>query len=143
GGWLRSQERSYEIEDAPGPSLLGTGERSRNGNRPADNRAAPIQNRAILKQSRRGWIPCRGLATSAVATPKQEPYRRQPRVANPKSRYTELVPAGVDSLPGVGYLNSSARTRKTTASTNRQSMAIVMANRIQDDFSSMPSPPLR
>ena len=41
------------------------------------------------------------------------------------------------SLPGVGYyFSSSARTKKTTASTNRQSMAIVMANRIQDDFSS-------
>jgi hypothetical protein len=35
-----------------------------------------------------------------------------------------------------GYLNSSARTRITSAVTNRQSMAMVIATRIQDDFSS-------
>ena len=39
----------YEVEGAPCPSLLGTEERRRNGNRPADNRASPIQNRVILK----------------------------------------------------------------------------------------------
>jgi len=36
-----------------------------------------------------------------------------------------------------GYLRSSARTRITSAVTNRQSMAIVINTRIQDDFSSI------
>jgi hypothetical protein len=43
-----------------------------------------------------------------------------------------------------GYLNnSSAKVRITRAVTNRQSMAIVMASRNQDDFSSIDLPPLR
>ncbi len=35
-----------------------------------------------------------------------------------------------------GYLRSSAKTRITRAITNRQSMAMEMATRVQDDFSS-------
>jgi len=40
------------------------------------------------------------------------------------------------ALREFGYLSSSARTRITSAVTNRQSMAMVIATRIQDDFSS-------
>jgi len=52
--------------------------------------------------------------------------------------YTYFVPEGVESLSSreFGYLISSARTRITSAITNRQSTAIVIATLIQDDFSS-------
>jgi len=87
--------------------------------------------------------PSRSVFNGPARIQTRSPTRRTPST-NPKPRYTDLNPAGVVSLPGVGYyFSSSARTRKTIASTNRQSMAIVTANRIQDDFSSMPSPPLR
>jgi hypothetical protein len=46
------------------------------------------------------------------------------------------VPEGYGSFREFGYLSSSARTRIASAVTNRQSMAIVIATRIQDDFSS-------
>ena len=57
--------------------------------------------------------------------------------------YLERSRKECGSLRVFCYFISSARTRKTTAITNRQSMAIVMTIRIQDDFSSMSSPPLR
>jgi len=50
--------------------------------------------------------------------------------------YTVASPGRVWPSREFGYLISSARTRITSATTNRQSMAIVMATRIQDDFSS-------
>ena len=52
------------------------------------------------------------------------------------SCYTVLVPGRVWPFREFGYLTSSARTRITSAITNRQSMAIVIKTRIQDDFSS-------
>jgi hypothetical protein len=45
-------------------------------------------------------------------------------------------PGRVWLLPGIGYFSSSAKARITIAVTNRQSMAIVIRTRIQDDFSS-------
>jgi hypothetical protein len=45
-------------------------------------------------------------------------------------------PGRVGPFREFGYLISSARTRITSASTNRQSTAIVIATRVQDDFSS-------
>jgi hypothetical protein len=50
--------------------------------------------------------------------------------------YTYFVPEGVESLSSreFGYLISTARTRITSAVTNRQSTATVIATRIQDDF---------
>ena len=47
-----------------------------------------------------------------------------------------LVPEGCGPSWEFGYLISSARTRMTRAATNRQSMAMVIATRIQDDLSS-------
>jgi hypothetical protein len=58
-----------------------------------------------------------------------------------------LVPEGCGPW-GVGYLSSSARARITSAITNRQSMAIVMATRIrcqgrEQFLIQLSSPPLR
>ena len=50
--------------------------------------------------------------------------------------YTFVSPGRVGTSRVFGFLTSSARTRITSAITNRQSMAIVIATRIQDDFSS-------
>ncbi len=47
-----------------------------------------------------------------------------------------LIPEGVGPPGRFGYLVSSARTRITSAIMKRQSMAIVIVTRIQDDFSS-------
>jgi hypothetical protein len=50
--------------------------------------------------------------------------------------YNNFVPEGVGSSREFCYLvRSSVRTRITSAVTNRQSMAIVIRTRIQDDFS--------
>src|SRR5580658_2375789 len=57
--------------------------------------------------------------------------------------YTCSSSEGCGSFREFGYLSSSARTRITSAVTNRQSMAVVITTRIQDNFSSMSSPPLR
>jgi hypothetical protein len=43
---------------------------------------------------------------------------------------------GVEPYRDFGYFIISVRTRSATANTNRQSMATVMANRIQNDLSS-------
>jgi hypothetical protein len=53
-----------------------------------------------------------------------------------ESRYTVLNPGRGGTSREFGYRNSSAKARITRAVTNRQSTAIVMTIRIQDDFSS-------
>jgi hypothetical protein len=50
--------------------------------------------------------------------------------------YTVLIPGRSGSSREFGHFRSSTRTRSTSATTNRQSMAIVIKTRIQDDFSS-------
>src|SRR5580704_8756237 len=52
-----------------------------------------------------------------------------------------LLPGGCDPPERLCYFSSSTSTRTTSATTNRQSTAIVISTRIQDDFSSMASPP--
>ena len=81
----------------------------------------------------------RAVSSSA---PSKDRVRRSPgrsvcSFATQALRYTVLIPGRCRTSWGFGYLTSSARTRSTSAITNRQSMATVINKRIQDDRSSI------